>query len=421
LLAGLVIGLRLQDDSGERAVAFGDRVPGQRIYDQTGLLSEGQLAAIDRRAESIERSGVPVVVYIRDPAADAPDAQRAARQLMQLWNVESAPGAADGLVLLLDVERGEDSAGAVAVVAGDRLGASRLPARETERIAVETLTHPLPVTGLTEKLVTGIGAGLATTERRLLLGAPAAPAPSLLERQVTAFVRVPLASLSVLLGLAALVSAGMLWWHRPRAVSDEPTGMDLSGPIPAPLRAALAANRVDGEVVAVAIRDLVRSGAVAYDDLDDDDWDGAPRGSLRLLDHRRVSGPIAHATWADLAAVADPRGRVTPAGVMGVSRAPRRLSPAIATELERHGWWDATAPRRAAPLRLLGRVLAGVGAAGLVLGLAVEEPVALWSVGLLATGAVVAWACARAYPRATPRGLAIVRGQDGEAAAASPG
>ena len=406
--AGLVVGLRLRDDPARDPATFGDRVPGQRIYDQTGLLSVGQIAMIDRRAESIERSGVPVVVYIRDPEADAPDARMAARQLMRAWHVESAPGAGDGLVLLFDIERDEVAAGAVAVVAGDGLGASLFPARETDRIASDTVSRPVAATGLTEELVDGIGVGLAAMERRLLLGAPAAPVPSRVERQVTALVRLPLATLSVLLVAAVLVSAGMLWWGRPRTVSAGPALMD---PVPDSLRAALAANRVDAGVVAIAIRDLVRAGAVAYDDPADANHDGAPRGGVWLVDHRRVSGSIAQGAWADLAAAADQDGRVGAADVTSARRTSRRLTQTIVAELERHGWWDAAAPRRAASLRLLGGILAGVGGVGLVLGLAVDEPAALWSVGLLAAGALVAWASARAYPRATRRGLAVVRGR----------
>lgn len=40
---------------------FGQRTPGQRIYDRAGLLTPDELATLESRAAAVERAGAPAV------------------------------------------------------------------------------------------------------------------------------------------------------------------------------------------------------------------------------------------------------------------------------------------------------------------------------------------------------------------------
>jgi hypothetical protein len=68
----------------------------------------------------VERAGAPTVVYLRSRAADNQAARREARDLMDAWTVESARGARDGLVVMVDLRPGDARPGAAALVAGAR-------------------------------------------------------------------------------------------------------------------------------------------------------------------------------------------------------------------------------------------------------------------------------------------------------------
>lgn len=73
------------------------------FYDQSDVYDEGQTATLSRDAQLLQSTDIPVVVYVRtvsDVEARTDPAQSFADAIRRDWNVESSPGANDGLVLL---------------------------------------------------------------------------------------------------------------------------------------------------------------------------------------------------------------------------------------------------------------------------------------------------------------------------------
>lgn len=73
------------------------------FYDENGLFPEDQQTALARDAELLQSTGIPTVVYVRVVTASQAakvDSQAFADEIRRAWDVESAPGADDGLVLL---------------------------------------------------------------------------------------------------------------------------------------------------------------------------------------------------------------------------------------------------------------------------------------------------------------------------------
>lgn len=410
----IVLGVALvlpRSGAAPAPVDFGTRVPGQRIYDRTGLLSSADLMSVDRRAATIERAGIPVVVFVR-PAGPGSDKTRDdASALMRSWGVETRPGAADGLVLFLDVDRQDIDADHVALVAGDQLTKDRFPDREAERISMDSVKGRTTVVDTSRELATTINFNLAATERRLLLGFPTAPPPSTAERTVATFARYLIPTVSVVLASLAFLVIGLIWRGRPRPVADAASPRATDSGI---LRAALAANRIDQSVILAAVTRLAQQGAIALSGPDPEPGHPGSR-HVRLIERALASDDLDRIAWDELAGVAV-AGTVDQHGLALIARRPGPFSHAVRLELERRGWWDAMAPRRAVPLVMMSQGLLAAGGVTLVVALAVGEVWALLAIALLVLTASVAWVCSRTYPRATPLGLAVVRHPDRDSA-----
>ncbi len=405
LLLGIIVILTGRD--GQSAPPdFGSRVPGQRIYDQTGLLNSTDLISLDQRAAAIEQSGVPVVVYIRSSKPDADDTRADAEALMQSWGVESGPGADDGLVLFLDVDQLDVNPDHVALIPGDRLKDNRLPIGETERISAGSVQGLTTVVDTSRELAATITFNLAATERRLILGLPSAPAPSTAERTAATVARYLMPIMSVVLTLLAAVAIGMIWRGRPQPVTG--TICDPPRPDSPILQAALSANRIDQSVLLAAVRQLERHGAVTTTDDPRTPEPGHLPASVRLVAREQAGDEIDRVTWDDLASVASD-GVVDHHGLTLIAHRNGLFSQRITAELERRGWWDAQSVRRAVPLVVMSQSLLLAGGVTLVVALAVGEIWGIFAITLLTLTAAIAWLCAQAYPRATPLGLAVAR------------
>lgn len=385
---------------------FGDRVPGQRIYDQSGLLNSTDLISLDRHAAAIEQSGVPVVVYIRSSKPDADDTRADAEALMRSWSVESGPGADDGLVLFLDVDRLDVDPDHVALVPGDRLKDNRLPIGETERISAGSVQGLTTMVDTSRELAATITFNLAATERRLVLGLPSAPAPSTAERTAATFARYLMPIISVVLTLLAAVAIGMIWRGRPQPVAGKIC--DPPRPDSPVLQAALSANRIDQSVLLAAVRQLERQGAVTTAGDARATQPGRLPTSVRLVARDLAGDETGHVTWDDLASVAN-AGVVDHHGLTVIAHRDGLFSQHIVAELERRGWWDSQSVRRAVPLVMMSQGLLLAGGVTLVVALAVGEIWGVFAIALLTLTAAITWLCAQAYPRATPLGLAVAR------------
>src|SRR5262245_4302874 len=105
LLTLFVLLLAMSDSAAPvLAQAYGTRIPGQHVYDRAGILSQSEIAELERQASLVEEAGAPVVVYIQVRDADDDDTQGDARNLMEAWDVQSSPGARDGLVIFVNLD-----------------------------------------------------------------------------------------------------------------------------------------------------------------------------------------------------------------------------------------------------------------------------------------------------------------------------
>ncbi len=115
---GLVLtipALALADDG------FGTRQVDRHVYDNASVLAAAHIAHLESQAAaSMDKAGAPTIVYLRVKAAGTATTQQDARDLMDEWQVESAPGAKDGLVLLLNLGPDDRRNGSAALVAGAR-------------------------------------------------------------------------------------------------------------------------------------------------------------------------------------------------------------------------------------------------------------------------------------------------------------
>lgn len=74
-----------------------------RVYDIPGDLNKTQYDRFHYDIGRLWNDGLPAVIYIRTSNADQSTSQTFADGLRSVWQIESAPGADDGIVLLVDI------------------------------------------------------------------------------------------------------------------------------------------------------------------------------------------------------------------------------------------------------------------------------------------------------------------------------
>ena len=148
---------------------FGQPVPGQHIYDQAGVLSTEQINVLEQHARQVEAAGAPVVVYLQAKTATYSQTEQDARDLMDQWDVQSAPSAHDGLVFFFNLKPGDLHHGEAALFAGAKhYDGGNLPENELQRIFSKVMKPDLANGDLAQ----GIAAGLDAAENSLRNGPP---------------------------------------------------------------------------------------------------------------------------------------------------------------------------------------------------------------------------------------------------------
>ena len=150
---------------------FGSRVPGQHIYDQVGLLSRDQVQTLDTKAATLDALGAPTVVVLRHRGAEAQPAQQDAHNLMDAWGVESAPGARDGVTVVVDFTPDNQRA-----QLGIWLGSAHTDNGQITPAALQDILNKqiLP-TMQRGDVAGGVGVGLDALAQQLRQPAPASP------------------------------------------------------------------------------------------------------------------------------------------------------------------------------------------------------------------------------------------------------
>jgi len=336
------------------AADFGARVPGQHVYDRAGILTASEVADLERRAVAVESAGAPTIIYLRLQNASAAGTQNDAANLMSAWDLQSAPGARDGLVIFLNLNPTDPRHGQVAIYVGERLKNGNLPQYEINRIVNQVILPPLRQ----GQLAGGIGAGLDAASHSLIAGPTPPPPPSVFQRFARWIAAGPFSLVNVVsvivaaLAVAVAVRAFRAGPRRRGTVA--PTTVPPGSRPPAEV-GALVRGRVGLALVEGTILDLARRGALDVEPA------GERRIRLRLVDGNVVETGYERATWEMLSGAADRDGIVNSDAFRRLAGKWSAVQDSLRTDLERQGLFDPAVGRRRRTVFEAGSVALAVG------------------------------------------------------------
>ncbi|MBX5446378.1 TPM domain-containing protein [Sphaerobacter sp.] len=396
LAAGFVVALLLPTGTA-RAAEYGEPVPGQHIYDTTGLLTPDEIADLEARAAAVEAAGAPIVVYLQARDASQSETEAEARALMDAWDVQSAPGAHDGVVMFFNLRPGNLRRGQVFIYAGEKhYDGGNLPESELQRIIDEEMIPLLRDNQTAE----GIGAGLDAIAHSLTNGPPKQPVHKWLARLVTAgrfsIANIVSAAVGMFMFLVGLAT------YQARSISRSPVVPTTKKPddTPPAIAGALVSGRVIHHQLEATLIDLAQRGALAIEPA------GGGTVQLRLVDRSRIKAPFELALWTSLELASRGTG-VVPGEVLGeLWRFWGRARAEVRSQLEASGLFDREGISRR-PVRL-----AMVVAVPVFLAVIAAESVAHGSsmsfgAVLIALGVLGAMLLSARVPETTPLGQSM--------------
>src|SRR5690606_30765103 len=114
---------------------FGTPEQDRKVYDRAGLLTAEEMANLEQLAADVEAAGAPVVAFLRAEDSNFDDTLQDGRDLMDAWDVQSAPDARDGVVIFMNLDPDELRRGELALVAGEaHFDGGNLPQYQMDRI-----------------------------------------------------------------------------------------------------------------------------------------------------------------------------------------------------------------------------------------------------------------------------------------------
>lgn len=368
--------------------------PSRHIYDCAGLLTTDEVSALEVKAQAVQRAGAPVVVYLQAKDASHDQTLQDAADLMARWDVESQPGAKDGLVIMLNLKPGDLRHGQVALYSGATLLAGALPQDELSRIYQDVMLPDLEA----GQTASGIGAGLDAAATDLRAGHPVTPAPAG-QGVARAIGTIPLNIAAALLLLVAL-GLGLASWRRDRATAEAalvPTATPPQALAPA-VAGALVSGTVGRPQMEATILDFARRGLLSMEQT-------SPRqAQIRLLSDGRGLTGYERALWQSLAAHANSEGVIPAESMYRVTTSWRPAMDALWGMLLDRGWFDRERNKKRAPLIVVMAIGVALALAGVILGALAEQP---WpfiaaAISLIAAGAALGFMLA--IPAVTPLG-----------------
>ncbi|HEV2236658.1 MAG TPA: TPM domain-containing protein [Ktedonobacterales bacterium] len=402
-------------------------VAGRHIYDCAGLLTPAEITTLEGRAAAVERAGAPAVVYLQAKDATAAQTYQDAGDLMNRWNIQSAPDARDGFVMFLNLQPGNLRHGQVILFAGAKhLNDGTLPQSELTRIYTDAML-PLLRAGDTAG---GIGAGLDAVAADLSPGAPAtttsppaattSPLPSQAPTVIERFGRVLFNVLALLYLLVLAVVALRSWRFNPEQENAGPlrgrrasAGGALDHGVLRPpdslapaLVGALVTGRVRDEQIEGTILDFAHRGLLALEPVEAHDV------QLRLLrqaqgDHAAGLSEFERAVWQGLLAEANDQDVVTEARLPAVRLRWQQPKSLLRDELVARGWYLRHTPVARPLLHVLGAVGASSGFIGVLIAVAASDTWTLLGMLLLGAGGAAAFKLGTAISDATDDGAQV--------------
>ncbi|MEX2314420.1 MAG: TPM domain-containing protein, partial [Thermomicrobiales bacterium] len=385
----LLIGAAAQPD-------FGQPAPGQRVYDRTGALSAEQVASLEQRASAVEGAGAPAFVYLQPRDTDYDETVEDARDLMDAWDIQSAPDARDGVVIFFNLEPDDLEHGDYAVVAGESLIAGNLPQRELDRIT--NAMQPLLEDG---EIARAIGLALDAIERDLRVGPPPPPPPSGFEQFADDAAG---GAVSILNIVAVVVAAGATWLlaraRSKRRVSNAPVIPATAPPNAQPpaLAVALVTGGATDADIAATILDLAARGALAVEP------DGKKKVRIQLLDESLARPGYEQSVWRAFAQRADDNGVVAGKQLSASRKDWGNIRAVIQRELVESDLIDPNAGKRRTPFYVAAASLFVLMLVAIVLTVVAESPWAIIAIVALGLAAALALGVAFEIPSTTPEG-----------------
>jgi uncharacterized membrane protein YgcG len=369
--------------------------PERHVYDLAGVLTNNEVADLEARARAIHQLGHPIVIYLHKKEATYEKTVRDARRLMDAWDVQSAPEAHDGLVLLFNLKPSDPAHGSYALVAGKALIESRLPQYELDRVA--GAMRPLLGADHVRGAIAGALDRIAEDVRR---GPPAAPRPSASQRFARQVAAGPLSPFN----LAAILIAGIATWLTARGGSRGRPELRVSSAAEPPsalapaLAGALATGYVDDADVAATILDLAKRGALAIEP------EGKRQARIRLIDASVARPGYERRLWEILKSRANDAGIIASKQMARLQTDWSEVRDGIRQDLLARGWLDPEAGKRRRPLFLRGVGLDLLAVVGVALLVMAKSPAALVGVAALFGAAAYAIIAAVRIPNRTAQG-----------------
>lgn len=378
------------------AADFGEHVPGQRVYDQTGALTADDRARIETQAAAVEATGSPVVVFLAARDADYDETVADGRDLMETWDIQSGPDQRDGVVIFFNLQPDNLKHGTYALIAGKSLIDGNLPQYELDRIASDM--RPRLEDG---NIAGAISLALERIERDLTLGPPPPPEPSTAERFAES-VAGGAFSIVNFLGVVLAAAAGFLLSQRfpTRMTSKAPITQAVSPPtdLAPALTGSLVAGNVSDTAIGATLLDLAARGAIAIEP------DGKKKVRIRLLDERAVQGGYEQMIWGALAGQADTNRIVGDKQMGKVRKSWGDVRKQIRLELIDRNWFATDANERRKPYWIFAALLYGLAVIVIILAAVAKSPLALIGFVPLALVGTIAIILASQIPNTTVEG-----------------
>lgn len=394
LLAGGLLGLLTSQASA--AQDFGAREAGRHVYDRAGVLTAAQVSDLETRAAATARAGAPTIIYLRVQKADAQATSKDARELMDAWDVQSAPDARDGIVIFLNLKPGDTRHGQAALwVGGRHTDGGNLPQHELDRI-YDRVMRPRLSDGQT---AAGIGAGLDALTTSLTVGPPPPPPPSTAQRVSAVIAGLPLNILAIVGTIVLGLVTRRTWQGRPKPAQQQAATLARPNDLPPALAGALVTRQVSAATLAGAtLLDLAQRGKLALQP------EGAKGIGIRLLTTETPQASFERALWVSLAHQADADGVITAKRFKKLAQNWPGFAGVVRDELIQRGWLAPEAKARRMPLYIGGTVAFLAALLAVIPVVIGKQPWGIPAIVLLLAAGLTAMILAAMYPSTTAAG-----------------
>lgn len=363
-------------------------IPGKHVYDCVGLLTSAEIANLETHAKAVEQAGAPTVIYLQAKDATQDETRQDAIDLMNRWDVESAPGARDGFVMFLNLNLSNTRHGEVVLYAGKKHADGNLPPDELQRVYSDVM---LPLLA-DEQTTAGIVAGLDAVAHDLRFP------PAMVTAR--AFGRVPFNAFSLLFVLAIVF---YFRWSRRGRPAAGPSTTTLPGALAPAIVGALVKGRIGDEQMEATILDFARRKLLQIEPV------GAGAIRVRLL-AQQVSEPAGYevSLWHLLKSNADDQKVIAAADLALIAGGWFSAKSRLSDTLISRGWYNldaAKAKRR--PLYIAGTLGLCASLLGFIVAGIAQEGWAALGASICVGASILAFILAYAIPNTTLEGEQI--------------